>query len=189
MCCGSCRRWRSPTSLLFEALRRSPRRVPHPLNPYRQRLSEGAHNDHHDRTAAGQQPQTHHWNCSTPTGCLMTTSATSPPRCASSSTPDFEAQRRGVVRIGYSAKGTGKGVRRLWACWACTWTATAARAPTPSATGWPAWSWKPATAGSAASCRCRARCRCSRSTATAPRSRRASGCRDWPPARPSAASA
>ena len=118
----------------------------------------------------------HHWSCSTPTGCWTTTNATSPQPSASSSTPDLSPTSRG---------GSNRPpCQRNWqrssvtsACSACTWTATAARAPTPSATGWPAWNWRPATAGSAASFRYRARCRCSRSTGTARRSRRANGCR------------
>ena len=45
------------------------------------------------------------------------------------------------------ARGAGQGARRRSVCSACTSRATAARAPTPSPTAWPAWSWRPATPG------------------------------------------
>ena len=75
-------------------------------------------------------------------------------------------ERRGAgPRAGASSSASS-------ACSACTSRATAAPAPAPRRTGWPAWSSRPATRACAAWSRCRARWRCSRSGSTAPRSRR-----------------
>lgn len=55
--------------------------------------------------------------------------------------------------------------RRCWAnsgFWACTCTAMAAAARTPSATGWPPLNWKRAIADSAVLSLSKARCQCSR---------------------------
>ena len=58
-----------------------------------------------------------------------------------------------------------------------------------TAYGVAAWRSRRPTRASARWCRCRAAWRCTRSTRSAATSRSSSGCRGWPPARRSAASA